>query len=385
MHRHLSPASLLALIALLTSSALATAADPQAPRAATEPKKLCVLLAFDTESNLSESLQVDRKRMNACLDRVLKRQPPGSYEVKELVGKNATRGEILAYFRDPKLKVGPETALVFIYGGHGVTDDKLGHCLDLTYGGPLVRAELRQAMEKRNPRLAVLLTDCCSTRSPNPVKTKGKYDDVKTATRDASLFNALFMESRGTVDITAATGNASWGDDVNGGLFTRVLCRQLLAPPPRSGNEGTAAWKTFFNKLQKATEDEFQVWKKQVEAADRGTEGERGEIVDAKTQKPQAYVLPQAFAVVGLANKLSQPFKIEYRWPGQKEWKVTDVPVNGKVPLFVEVENPGAEGGKLELRFAGNDRVFLVKSKLWKGRGDPSFADGQLTEIGRGK
>ena len=110
---------------------------------------------------------------------------------------------------------------------------------------------LRQQMEiwRRDlkPGAVVMITDCCST----PVKLPFKNRRVWSATRPAALspvFRDLFFRTRGTASITAATGNASWGDDDNGGIFTRSLCDMLRKKHREmdTNRDGFLSWREFF-------------------------------------------------------------------------------------------------------------------------------------------
>ena len=63
----------------------------------------------------------------------------------------------------------------------------------------------------------------------------------------------LFFQARGTVDITAATDNASWSDNKKGGLFTRSLARLVELTPLREldkDRDGVVTWSEFFPQLR---------------------------------------------------------------------------------------------------------------------------------------
>src|SRR5437762_3577308 len=83
-------------------------------------------------------------------------------------------------------------------------------CFDLPQDKkPLFRHEVRGAMEARGAGLVLLLTDCCSTpRKLPPLLTESKGMVERARTLRPTVRSLLF-QARGTVDITAATDNAS--------------------------------------------------------------------------------------------------------------------------------------------------------------------------------
>ena len=149
--------------------------------------------------------------------------PKDRAEIRILTGKDVNANAILAYYRD--LKVGRDDALFFYYAGHGATDPGKGHFLALQElnAKPLLRADLLRAMQSHQPGLVVLMTDCCSNRFSLPGKTRRVYVDEGTAQTIQPVLRCLLYQSRGIVDITASSGNASYGDDHDGGIFTRTF------------------------------------------------------------------------------------------------------------------------------------------------------------------
>ena len=119
------------------------AAPPPGPP---ELKKLHVLVVLDTNSNLADGLNIDRGHLEQLFseDRV----PRNRITVKVMTGKEVTRENILAYYRDRK--VGPDEGLFFFYGGHGgrTPDSKLFFALESLKGAPFFRAEVLPRMER---------------------------------------------------------------------------------------------------------------------------------------------------------------------------------------------------------------------------------------------
>src|SRR5207248_38679 len=162
---------------------------------------------------------------------------------------------ILAYYRN--LQVDRNDALFFYYAGHGATDPQRGHFLALQElrAKPLLRADLRRAMQAHHPGLVVLMTDCCSSRFRLPGKLRRIYEDEGTARTIQPVLRCLFYQSRGVVDITAASGNAAFGDDHDGGIFTRTFEKLVKAgiAPSDADRDGFVSWPEFFSRLQAET------------------------------------------------------------------------------------------------------------------------------------
>jgi hypothetical protein len=373
MHCSLPRLGLLALSVVLSGSVLVGAAEPGNARASspTELKKLYIVLAFDTDSNMAPTIQVDRQRLHQRLVARAQAELGKQCEVKEFTGTQLTAKNVLAYFRDEKVKVDAQTGLVFLYSGHGSTDDRRGHFLDLTNGGPLVRSELRRAMEARKPGLVVLLTDCCGNRGGYRLARMGRPRiDGPLGKGDRGLFRTLFLEARGTVDITAALeGTASWGDANRGGLFTWSLC-ELLQTPRR----GPMSWKKFYAQLETKTEETFKDWKRGPGALVEG--------IEAASQKPHAYFLPTTYAVVSLDNTTEHTLQLTYRWPGQPEWVSAELGPHGKLPVFVEIAEPGKKP-ELECRLGSQEKIYRLQPRIWTGSRQPAFADGEPATIER--
>src|SRR5262249_53420883 len=141
------------------------------------------------------------------------------------------------------------------YAGHGATDPNKGHFLTLD-AGLLGRSQVRAAMGAKQAGLSILLTDCCSTLAnlgpwtgappPPPEELKKK------------LMRDLFLRARGVVDITAATNDSAWGDQLTGGgVFTSALSMLVNNTDWHNldtDHDGYVSWKEFFPELRSATE-----------------------------------------------------------------------------------------------------------------------------------
>jgi hypothetical protein len=181
------------------------------------------LLAVDTDSHL-DGVEDDARSMSAALgagfgnSRIL--------EMKVLEG-NDVRPEVIAgYFRT--LRCGQDDVLLFYYSGHGAMVEGRGHMLTTSHGN-LARSDLRAVMGAKQPRLSVLLTDCCSSLF-KPRKLPPAPGAPAPRPEISPLLRCLLLEHRGVVDITSSSyGEASWGRPGFGGFFTNALGRAMGA------------------------------------------------------------------------------------------------------------------------------------------------------------
>lgn len=326
-----------------------------------ELKKIHILVVLDTEaSDLAPSLRVDEHRLRNLWRQAI---PADRHSLTLLKGKQATRSVVLEQIR--ALPLHPDEGLVVYYGGHGATDPRSKqHYFDFSDGKPLLRVDVLRAMEDKNPALAVLLSDCCST----PKKLKEVISTravVPAAQKLHPTVRSLLFTNRGTVDITAATDNASWSDNLQGGLFTRSLERLLLAPiKDLDGNgDGQVSWNEFFPQLQKETRLLFDSWRKDMTA--------RGERIESRNQVP--HVFEHRLAVVGIKNATPIPLEYKVRWPGQPNW--TEMTLRpGEQRIHRTLLGANDTPPHLEAHFNVVRKPQELAATVWTGIGEPTEA-----------
>jgi len=137
---------------------------------------------------------------------------------------------------------GNDTIIVF-YTGHGAYDDH-DHFLMMPDGeNRLYRKTILKRMARKNPRLAVLITDSCSLHVPAGMGP-GPAARMIPPQRMTPLFESLFIRSRGVVDINSSTEGEESIGAIGGGLLTISLAYMGNQPnfksypgfvrPPRS-------------------------------------------------------------------------------------------------------------------------------------------------------
>jgi hypothetical protein len=262
----LGPAVLLVVAAL--ANPVPAAAQGQ------ELKKLHALLVIDTASNLGDSVQKDLNTMRDLLQQL----PRDKVETTVLQGTDATPDRVLDFFK--RLAIGSDEAMLCYYSGHGATDPDRGHFLAMK-AGFLSRTRLREAMDRKQAGLSVLLTDCCS----NKVKLPPQQMQVMQQQLEKPMRD-LFLRGRGVVDITAATNSPSWGDNIQGGVFTRSLWSAVMNTNwgrLDADRDGFVSWQEFFPRLRSETEATFKYFAREARRS--------GNPIDQATQTPQAFVI----------------------------------------------------------------------------------------------
>lgn len=105
-----------------------------------------------------------------------------------------------------ELSVKPEDSVLFYFSGHGGADDQ-GQYFQLAKG-KLQRRKVIEALEAKGGRLAVLLSDCCNTRSDGYLYA-APYIPFENPRTPTPLFRSLFLEPKGRVDINSSAPGES--------------------------------------------------------------------------------------------------------------------------------------------------------------------------------
>lgn len=145
-----------------------------------EASRVRILLVLDTDDRMGSTWGLDGENMKEMLEATLKRQKlEGRFTIDVFTGSQVTPANILRHFST--LKTDKTEALVFYYSGHGGFNAVRGHFLALHWG-MLYRNELVAAMKKKEPRLIVLLTDCCANITGQTALAKEPRGAIERAT-----------------------------------------------------------------------------------------------------------------------------------------------------------------------------------------------------------
>jgi hypothetical protein len=192
-----------------------------------------------------------------------------------------------------------KTILIY-WSGHGATDVQKGHFLHFTNGGRLYRSELHKEIKRHNPKLSVILTDCCSNAVQGPYHGGGEKELLET-------LKDLLLRTSGTVDINASTfhpqngvGESAWCD-LEGGYFTQSLTYTLMAGERAEldlDHNGFVTWKELFPSVAKGTDLEYQAFRRRIlSSGGRDPEGRPYDPDMISQLQKQLHQHPQYFSL----------------------------------------------------------------------------------------
>lgn len=182
-----------------------------------ESKFLHVLIVGDTiDPGIGKSVEKDMEMLKNLFEKGI---PESKRNVTILVGDSLTPEALFETIE--KIELDPNDSFLLYYCGHGVVNENGDHSFSLPTG-KVRRAEIREAIRKKNPRLCVLLSDCCAVLDATPLIVPRV---IPIQTINSELIRLLFFRQSGVIDINSARrGEVALCSDQRGGLFTSKFC-----------------------------------------------------------------------------------------------------------------------------------------------------------------
>lgn len=254
---------------------LSKAANNNVPGNAPAPqdKKVVVLLLGDSnDDSVGDSVGDTIGWMHGVFDQPTQRRHLRKATVQEnannglktdiatiVKGEDFSRSSILQTING--LQVGPNDALFCFINCHGAHDPMLkdyssGHYFNMPDGKNLTRIELRSALDRKNARLTILISESCNVGQP--------FDQSETDTRTVSaseddlsiknmLFESLLLESKGVVDFNSS----SEGEYSFTSVFSPILYRSLAYRKQTSATR--LRWSVYVETLSKLTSERYRI------------------------------------------------------------------------------------------------------------------------------
>ncbi|MBN8600815.1 MAG: hypothetical protein J0M26_07295 [Planctomycetes bacterium] len=137
-----------------------------------------------------------------------------------------------------EIKVAPNDTILLYYTGHGAVDDQ-GPYLALAQG-KLYRQEILKRLTGKGSRLVAFISDCCNTRSDGYMYM-APYFEVPDRRKPTPLFQKLFFDSRGVININSSSPGES-------AFFAPYREDESSGPPGSPGSIFTLAWLDWISK-----------------------------------------------------------------------------------------------------------------------------------------
>lgn len=156
--------------------------------------------------------------------------------------------------RIQRLRINPNDTVLFYFSGHGGYTPETGQSFSMHHenGGLMKRDVVRAAIKRLNPKLGIIISDCCYTLiKPATPGVMARHPNDRTR----PLMESLFFQHSGFVDITSSKqGQVSYcltGGRL-GGVFTVAFSEMAEQQMDRQ-----LSWSQFFSLVAEETENSF--------------------------------------------------------------------------------------------------------------------------------
>lgn len=171
-----------------------------------------VMVVDSNAKDVGEFIKQDAALINSTF---VNNVPQGQFHFYELKGNSASIEGIETQFEN--MHIDSDDTVVFIYTGHGAFDvNTKQHLMTLDNDEIIRRDSIRKFLLAHDQRTTVLLTNSCS----NFVDVFGNSPDRPKPTQISPLFDQLFLQTKGVVDISA-TSPGEFG--ITGGIGSEFI------------------------------------------------------------------------------------------------------------------------------------------------------------------
>lgn len=226
-----------------------------------------IVVADTASTDVEKSGNVDIRKMRAALKYIAKASKQ-KLSLTVLSGHNVTTSRLEEWFH--KTNVDPYDTLFFYFTGHGFASTTIPtiwpNIFFMTKKETISMEAIHQALQRKNARLTVLLSDSCNKFGSSPPTVARAFVrpqkiKVSFSARKRGI-QKLFRKNKGRVLASGAIrGTPSYGSDY-GGFFTQALLISLKAEAKASN----PSWKRVFLKvnelLKHAQQPQFKLFLK---------------------------------------------------------------------------------------------------------------------------
>ncbi len=191
---------------------LAAFACPAASGQETAARIHLLVVADTNDPSIGESVKADLKAVPEVFRGNV---PDWQLHVETISGLWVRPERIVATIQRMNIQPARDT-IVFYYSGHGGYDQQAREHVLYPHRRPLAMRAVKAALEQARPRLAVALTDTCSTFVSGPMAAP----IYPPPTRISASFKSLFLDPTGFVFVSSTKPGQEARGGPGGGFFT---------------------------------------------------------------------------------------------------------------------------------------------------------------------
>ncbi len=254
----------------VTTSSQVVTTSTQAKSASSSPR-IHALLVFDTrDGQIGNVLRKDLVDVRNWFTAQLDPSQIAGEQPKVLSGASATAEEVLEFCNtvDP----GPQDTVFVYIGSHGEAYDDDDHAVILGHKR-LPRSRIMSLLQKKSPRLTVLITDSCFGGLPAAGVGAGPAPGARPEAKYKRLMDDLFIQAKGVVNINScAPGELAWNGR-GGGLMTQALIDVFQKGRQGFGKDDErVTWPEMVDAIQEEVDRKYSELKRHMDPAERGAE-----------------------------------------------------------------------------------------------------------------
>ncbi len=200
----------------------------------------CRVYALLTIDTLSQDINVSTIADKMQMNRLLTFLSGEKIEVQTSIieGKNISATNIQKWAQS--LQISPEDTIFFYYSGHGRQSNKPlspWPLIAIERGEQYICSEkLFSLFESKQPRLLIMMTDCCNnqifikgTPSSKPLDLIKDYSILLKKDQIATNLSSLFQKIQGTISLTASKPGYTAGATDHGGIMTQAFLKGIAS------------------------------------------------------------------------------------------------------------------------------------------------------------
>lgn len=221
-----------------------------------------IIFCNTLDSSIGNSMKIEYNNLGRHMS-ILEEAMGDDYifNIMKLDGSTCTRANLKAMIDD--MEIGPDDVVFTYYGGHGShapnneEDPWPQYCMNTGFENQsnwVPMATLEKWIAAKNPRLRVIMSNCCNyVQSGTTVKGMWAADGRTTPMDgiDGANLKKLFSAKGSVMATSSKLGQYSWCNDRDGGIYTNIFLNNLV---DLGKGRISADWETLLSKSKEATD-----------------------------------------------------------------------------------------------------------------------------------